>query len=323
MIVQYLLVSLPEDETERMDELAIADDEFAMRLQFVENDLVDAYVRGELSGETLERFSSFYFTSPKRREKVRFAQVFQKAPDREVVTAPARIRQNQSRVSFADQSPRPGWLRGLFSPRRPALIWGFASIALLLIITGLVVQNRRLQGQIGQAQSERASNQQRERDLQSELDAQRSVSSEKEREIDSLRDKIAQLDQPRSPDSSGGQSPENLVVVPVDLAPQTRGISRLPTVSIPAAADLVIMQLELESTDYPVYRAELKPLSGGAAIWTGGRLRSRAKETGRVVVVNLRARLLKSQRYVLEVSGISASGAAEMVGSYPFEVRKK
>ena len=321
LIVQYLLGSLSEEETERLDELAIVDDEFAVRLQLVENDLVDAYVRGDLSGETLERFTSFYLSSPKRREKVGFSQAFQRVPDQDVITEQAEIR---PRKPYEEESiSRPGWLRGLFSTWRPALVWGIASIALLLVIGALVVQNRRLQNQIAQTQSEQAAIQQRERELQTDLDAQRSAASEREREMDSLRDKIARLDQPRSSESSGGQSPENLVVVPVDLAPQTRGISRLPTVSIPAAADLVIMQLELETGDYPVYRAELKPLSGGQVIWSGGRLRPRAKESGRVVVVNLRPRLLKSQRYVLEVSGISSSGSAEIVGSYPFEVRKK
>ena len=327
LIVQYLLGSLSEEETERLDELAIVDDEFAVRLQLVENDLVDAYVRGDLSGEILERFTSSYLASPKRREKVRFAQVFQRAPDQDVITAQAEIRRRkQSRVSLAVESvPRSGWLRGLFSTGRPALIWGIASIVLLLVIGGLVVQNRRLQNEVGQAQSERASIQQRERELQTDLEAQRSAASEKEREIESLRDKVAQLEEPHSSDSSGGQSsttPEHLTV-PVDLAPQLRGISRLPTVSIPAAADLVTMQLELESDDYPIYRAELKELPGGRGVWSAGRLRARAKGDGKAVVVNLKPGILKSQRYIIEISGVSAGGAAEIVGSYPFEVKKK
>ncbi len=322
VIVQYLLGSLSEEETERLDELGIVDDEFAGRLQLVENDLVDAYVRGELSGETLERFTSFYLSSSRRREKVRFAQVFQTVPDRDVVTAQAESRQRKrSEYSLADESGwRPGWLRRFFSNQRPALLWGVASIALLLAAVGLVAENRRLHNQVDQAQLERGSIQQRERDLQTDLDEQRLEASEKEKEMESLRDKLAQLDQPRS---TGSSAPEHLIVVPVDLAPQTRGLSRLTVVSVPAAADLVTMQLELESGDYPFYRAELKALPGGQVVWSGGRLRPRAKDGGRAVVVNLPPRLLKSQRYVIEVTGISARGAAEIVGSYPFEVKKK
>ena len=328
LIVQYLLGSLSEEETERLDELGIVDDEFAVRLQLVENDLVDGYVRGELSGNTLERFASFYLSSSRRREKVRFAQVFQAAPARSVVEAQAttgRDRRAEASPAFESAS-RPGWLRGIFGARRPALLWGVASIALLLALAGLVAENRRLHLQVDQAQVERGSIEERERDLQTDLESQRLEAAEKEREMESLRDKIARLDRLGSSDPAGGRSsvsPERLFTVPVDLSPQTRGISRLTTVFIPEAADLVIMQLELESADYNLYRAEVKSLSGGQAVWSGGRLRPRAKDGGKAVVVNVPAGLFKSQRYIIEVSGISASGAAEIVSSYPFEVKRK
>jgi hypothetical protein len=41
-------------ETERFDELSFIDDDFAEQLTVVENELIDNYVRGELSGEKLE-----------------------------------------------------------------------------------------------------------------------------------------------------------------------------------------------------------------------------------------------------------------------------
>ena len=53
VLVRYLLGSLPHEEAERLDELSIADDTVASRLSEAENDLVDAYIRNELSGETL------------------------------------------------------------------------------------------------------------------------------------------------------------------------------------------------------------------------------------------------------------------------------
>ena len=74
LVVQYLLGSIPEEEATRLDELAFVNDEFAERLRAVEYDLVDAYVKGELSGEVLDRFQSHYLTSPARREKVKFAE---------------------------------------------------------------------------------------------------------------------------------------------------------------------------------------------------------------------------------------------------------
>ena len=76
LLTQYLLRALPEEETERLDELSIADDDFAARLSSAENDLVDAYVRGELPPEESARFRSAYLSSPKRRDKVKFAETF-------------------------------------------------------------------------------------------------------------------------------------------------------------------------------------------------------------------------------------------------------
>src|SRR5580698_5966117 len=75
-VVRYLLGSASEEETARFDELSITDDEFAERLHAVENDLVDSYVNGELTGETLERFKAFYLSSEYRLEKVKFAESF-------------------------------------------------------------------------------------------------------------------------------------------------------------------------------------------------------------------------------------------------------
>ena len=73
-LVRYLLDLLSEEDTERLDALCLADDEVAGRLQAVENDLVDSYANGSLAGTTLSHFQRVYLTSPRRLEKVRFAQ---------------------------------------------------------------------------------------------------------------------------------------------------------------------------------------------------------------------------------------------------------
>ena len=80
LVIRYLLGSVPEAEAERLDELSVADEEFANRLAAVENDLVDAYVRGELAAETRDRFQSYYLSSSRRREKVNFAEALLAVP---------------------------------------------------------------------------------------------------------------------------------------------------------------------------------------------------------------------------------------------------
>jgi len=57
-LVRYLLGLLPPHEADRFDEASVVDDEVAARLRGVEDDLVDAYVRGTLAIDLRERFES-------------------------------------------------------------------------------------------------------------------------------------------------------------------------------------------------------------------------------------------------------------------------
>src|SRR5262245_56951760 len=82
VLIRYLLGQLGPEEAEQLDEASLVDDEVATRLRTVEHDLVDRYVRGALSGETLARFESHYLSSPRRRELVMFARGFLPAVDR-------------------------------------------------------------------------------------------------------------------------------------------------------------------------------------------------------------------------------------------------
>src|SRR5215475_11685384 len=87
-LVPYLLGLLPENEAERLDELSVTNDDIAGRLQVAEDDLIDAYVDGELSGEMLARFESICVSLPKWRERVSFAREFR--TKREIVPVMGR-----------------------------------------------------------------------------------------------------------------------------------------------------------------------------------------------------------------------------------------
>lgn len=136
ILVRYLLGSLPGDQAERLDELSVSDDDFVWRLRAAENDLVDAYLRNELSGETLERFRSFYLSSAHRREKVKLAETLL--------------------VLCAQES---GSSRNWFAVPFMIPRWGLASgIAAALALGGfLLYQNAGLRNQIRQTERELSS----------------------------------------------------------------------------------------------------------------------------------------------------------------------
>src|SRR5262245_3821088 len=124
---RYVLGLLPEADTERLDELSIVDDEVASRLRVVEDELVDAYVSGELEGATKARFESFYLLTERRRQKVKFARSL--------------------RVS-----PKPSLVRRLVPVSKVIWTLGIAATVLVAASGALVSQNLRLRSDLGEAQ---------------------------------------------------------------------------------------------------------------------------------------------------------------------------
>jgi hypothetical protein len=81
-LAKYLLGLLPPAAVERIDEASIANEDVAARLERIEEDLIDSYVRGALDGGTLARFKSHYLSTPRRRARVAFAAQLARAVDR-------------------------------------------------------------------------------------------------------------------------------------------------------------------------------------------------------------------------------------------------
>src|SRR5580693_7946654 len=73
VLLRYLLGALPVDEAEPIEEASLVDGALAARLNALECDLVDEYVRGEMEGPNLARFQSGYLSSPLRAQKVEVA----------------------------------------------------------------------------------------------------------------------------------------------------------------------------------------------------------------------------------------------------------
>ena len=330
ILTQYLLGSLDEEETERLDELSFTNDDVAERLQAIENDLVDGYVRGELSGPALERFNSYYLSSPARREKTAFARGLQSFLGRAAVTEQAEKteRPRAGPSSAGEPDLRKGSLGRYFFLPRLGLQWGLAAALLIVLVAGvwLSFENLRLRNQVEQALSEGKAIEERERQLETDLAQRRSSDAKKDQELESLRDEIARLEQ--RPIEQQGATPAQPTeaepnIAPFVLRPQTRGVSQIPQISIPAGADYVMIKLELEPGDFTFYRAELRTQPGNASVWKSGRLRAKAGNAGKAITLTLRPALLESQTYSLELYGISPTGAAEIISNYPFRVAKQ
>ena len=298
---RYLLGALPEAEAEPVHELSMTDEEFAGRLDAVENDLVDAYVRGELSAENLEQFKTYYLASPRRREKVDFAEGFL-ALERRAVAAPAR---KETASLSPQQGKRSAWSMPL---PRFALPWGFAAAFLALLVSGgyLFVQNLELRKQMTEELARHRFADQRAQQLEGQLDQERAAKDESLRELQRARESQANLDQLRT--------------VSALLPPPMRGPGPISTISLHPGTDLVVLVLPLESDDFPAYRAQVKDPAANHVLWSSAVLTASHGGERKSVSISFRARLLKQQNYVVNLTGVPGHGAPEVIAAYPFRV---
>lgn len=317
VITQYLLGALPEVEKERLDELSVTSEEFADSLRASEKDLIDAYVQGELSGSMLAQFESHYLASPVRRERVQFAEAFQifaKTQTGSSIRGPAEL----------DRKRKGGWISTLniFGGHYPALQWGLAAAAVVFIVAGafLLWQNARLRQQMSIEQAHRDELQQREMQLQQELDQQRASNTAIEQELAQVREERARMEEELK--KSGQLPASGTGMFSFVLTPQLRGAGQPKSVSIPANTGRVTVQLNVEPNDYQTFAVVLLDQSNHQELWRSGKLKARSKGNAQALSVSFSTSLLKPQAYTLQVSGISASGKSEVMSDYPFKVVK-
>jgi hypothetical protein len=305
VLIRYFLGSLPEEEAERLDELSIADDAFAWRLSAVENDLVDTYVRGELSAEDLAQFKKSYLSSPNRLQKVEFAEAL-RSLDAKTATAAA-----QPAPARTPPSPKPKEesSKGLYPWRwisvpRLALQWGFAggAVAMLFASGYLFVENGRLRKSAAESRERQAM-------LDRQLNDQLSANTEMQKELERLREP--------SPGSSA------LKTIAFLLLPQTRGIGHIATISLPPGTGEAKFRLQLETDDFPRYRVAVKDSTSNRVIWQSTALKSTSVGENKEVSIRLPFSLLEPGSYFVELSGLGANGSSEPVTSYVFRLVKK
>ena len=316
LITQYLLGSLSEVDTERFDELSISDDHFADLLRAAENDLVDAYVHGELSGAKLEQFKSHYLAGPMRRAKVDFSEAFHSF----VEPKRAAAIQGGTLPATAENEKHRGWFSGLVFPRkrRLALQWSMALAVLIVVVIGgwLVFENQRQRQQLAQTPAE----QNAVREHEQESRPTTTPADTGSREAEQQRAQV-QSNKPERPLGQAQSSPSaGVSIASFVLTPQMRGAGQIQAISVPPDTGYVSMRLELEPNDFPSFRVALLNQSNDQTLWRSRLLKARARGSSKALDISFSARLLTPKVYVLRVTGVKVAGASETIGDYPFRV---
>jgi hypothetical protein len=323
-LVRYLLGLLADEDAERVDELTIAHDDIAWRVRIVENDLVDAYVRGALGGETLKQFESFYvssLSSPRRREKVRFAESFLRAVDAAAKPANANAETGQDaargpagrKARSASQGSR--WYARIVPRATPAWSLAAAAALLLAIFGALSFQGTRLRHELSETRQTSAALDQRAQESTTQLTDQRSAKSEATKEVGK-----PPAEEPPAEEPPASRPARAITTVALVLLPQTRATGPIATLAMRPGTDRVAFNLQLESNDFSRYQVALKDPATSHIIWRSNSIA--AKPAGREATVSIivPARVLKPQHYALELTGRGAARRAEVIGSYPFRI---
>ena len=117
-------------------------------------------------------------------------------------------------------------------------------------------------------------------------------------------------------------TPENILpasntVPAVTLLPFTlRENGTLPRLAISPATEVVQLRVPAEANTYQSYNLEVSPIRGEQLI----QFEVNAQPTGNTLIVQLPARILKPNDYVLTVRGLKTDGVMEDVGEYDFRV---
>ena len=107
------------------------------------------------------------------------------------------------------------------------------------------------------------------------------------------------------------------------LAPQVRGGTQMPVLSLPQGTTRVDLRLDLETDDFPHYCVALKSLRTDKVLWHSGQLTAVTKGQNSALSTSVPAKLLQPQGYELDLTGTPPHGDAELVSTYVFRVVTK
>ncbi len=183
-ITRYLLRTLPDPEAEAFEARLVEESELFTDTQDRENDLVDLYVSGRLSGDTLAAFKRSLIDQPSRQQKVANARALAEHIETTRFTASEAVTNKKERAGFF------GWFNA------PRLAFGSLLIILAAISTMLFLENRRVSDEIARLEAVNADRpEQSIPDIQQTIDAERSVTAELTRDLDRERERSARLEQ--------------------------------------------------------------------------------------------------------------------------------
>jgi hypothetical protein len=309
LIHKYLLGEMADTDQTAFEQELLADRDKFDEVWSVEDDLIDSYVRGKMSGAVRKRFERHYLASSLHRERVAIAREFLEHIDRSAVEV---IDLNETKPVASRESNFPVSRRWL----QPA--FGAASvITAFFLIFGAVwfwIERARLTEQLAkiqnEAQTERASLKQREQELSLR-------NRELEKELADGRQRSERLKVEIERLSLQSRS-EPSIIFSYPLRPSSlRSENEPPPPTIRLLNGKVRLLMQLESRDHRSYQIRLQTAEGREIL---------LRNTDEVIFGNdlvfvaltIPAKTLAKGEYFLILSGQTPDGRSEEIDRYFF-----
>jgi anti-sigma factor RsiW len=307
MMRRYLLGELSESERSALEEKYFTDPQAFSQLLETESELVDGYVRGQLSKEVTERIEKFYLAHPARNNRVKFAAALTTRLDKIEEPAPAL-----APLSLR----RPWWERPLawFRGSGPTLRFSVAVGILLVMIGGvwIFVESRRRQREFDQAVAAREEEQRkREREQSQSTNSNQAIVTSTPQQVPEPSPSPTEVVAPRSVSLTlavggvrGGDSP------------------RTPTLVIPSGTTQARLLLNLKDNNYTTYRASLKTVAG-AEVFSQTNVKPAKMRSGASFVFAVPVNRFVAGDYVLTLQGVNPDGEVDDLSKSLFRVEKR
>jgi hypothetical protein len=334
---RYLLGDLPTDEGDALEVELLAEGDAFQAMLAAEDDLVDDYARGALTGADREAFEARFLARSGSAGRIAFARGLQAiGGERTAPAAEARPTSERRTATSVPWSERFSvWLGGLVPAPALRLAAAAAAVALVAVAGFSVWQTAALHRQVARLEASQQQSQQqlagersdlarREQELNRELAAARRAAGELRTSDEASSDELAaasrRIEELEGEVTSLRRLPKprrQEITASFLLALATRG-SGVPELVLPDAADRVSLQLQTgDGAYYDSFQVRLLG-AGGAEVWSRTGLAATAA-TG-TVDVELPAELLAPGRYEALLEGVGDDGGNELVGAYEFQL---
>jgi hypothetical protein len=328
LVRRYLLDDLPKRERERVEVGLLTDDRYFEALTTleseVEDELIDEYLDGELTGTELENFERVFLNSPERAHKLKVIKDLKdhSTPEAEPEAPVQRI--------VKTDPPYRSWISAIF--QNPIL--GFstaAALVLALVVCGwLWMKTSRLESQLIEARNQPGSglNEQVEQlnRRNEELTAQLKRSEEQRAAAEQQVAALTGGEGPEVVQPNQNTQPSGSTIATVILTSSLRsnGSRPVPTLTLKTGvtvARLVVNVERIDPADYKRFRAVVQK-QGGEEVWRSEDVKLRARGNNARAVLNIAAEKLTEGQYVGALDGITLDDQAEPVGRYVFRVQR-